>query len=71
MELLGRNMIGLNHILIIDVNKRFYTDFDLKEGILCGIPQVLILSSLLFLIYINDLPNCLESTVPCLYADDT
>ena len=27
--------------------------------------------SLLFLIYINDLPNCLESTVPFLYADDT
>ena len=26
---------------------------------------------LLFSIYINDLPNCLESTVPCLYADDT
>ena len=25
----------------------------------------------MFLIYINDLPNCLESTVPCLYADDT
>jgi hypothetical protein len=25
---------------------------------------------LLFLIYINYLQNCLESTVPCLYADD-
>ena len=25
----------------------------------------------MFLIYINDLPNCLESTVPGLYADDT
>ena len=25
----------------------------------------------LFLIYINDLPNCLESTTPSLYADDT
>ena len=26
---------------------------------------------LLFLVYINDLPNCLKSKVPCLHADDT
>ena len=27
--------------------------------------------ALCFFIYINDLPNCLEFTTPCLYADDT
>ena len=26
---------------------------------------------LLFLLYINDLPNCLDSSVPALFADDT
>jgi len=42
-----------------------------SQSLTCGIPKGTILGPLLFLVYINDLPNCLSISKPRMYADDT
>ena len=42
-----------------------------EQTMLCGIPQGSTLGPLLFLMYVNDLPNCSEKLCFKIFADDT
>ena len=65
LKLLSSFLFGRKQMTVING-----VQSDLKE-IKCGVPQGSILGPLLFLIYINDLPNSTENLHYILFADDT
>ena len=73
MNLYGIQGIALDWFRSANRTQRCLVNGSLSRicSLKCGVPQGTIVGPLLFVIYINDLPNCLTSCQPTMYADDT
>ena len=69
---IDQNSLNWFESYLTDRTQKCRVNGQLSNSVLvtCGVPEGSNLGPLLFLIYINDLPNCLNHATPRMFADD-
>ena len=67
------NALQLLTSYLTDRTQRWHVNgvLSTEQYVSCGIPQGSILGPILFIIYVNDFPKCLQHTTPGMFAGDT
>ena len=75
VEFYGIRGLALDWFKSYLYNRKQYVSYNGVQSeslsIHCGVPQGSVLGPLLFIIYTNDLPDCISQATTILFADDT